>query len=145
MRKMHYRRKGFTFLEIMFVVVIIGLLVAIVAPNLTGKSRKARVMTTKASMNSVETALQNFEMNVGRFPTTDEGLDALLKCPGDVNEEMWDSPYLKRTPKDAWGNEFAYKCPGEHNADFDLYSKGPDGQEDTEDDIVNWETEEDEF
>jgi len=145
MRKWKTRKKGFTFLEIMFVVVIIGILVGIAVPSLTGKSRKARIMATRANMKSIETALQQFEMNVGSFPTTEQGLEALVKCPSDLDEEMWDSPYLKAVPKDAWKGEFIYKFPGEHNADFDLYSKGPDKQEETEDDIKNWSDEEEEF
>lgn len=133
--------KGFTFLEIMFVVVIIGVLVSIVVPNITGGARRSRIIATKNSMSSVETALQSFEMNVGRFPTSDEGLKALVQCPSDVSEKFWIKPYLKEDPVDAWGREFIYVCPGEHNIDFDLYSTGPDGQKDTEDDIVNWKTE----
>jgi general secretion pathway protein G len=139
------QRKGFTFLEIMFVVVIIGILVSIVGPKLTGRSKKARVMATRATIKSLETALQTFEMNVGTFPTTEQGLEALIKCPSDVPEEDWDSSYLRIVPKDTFGQEFIYKCPGENNEDYDLYSKGPDRSEDTEDDIVNWQKEEDDL
>ncbi len=138
MRKFQLNKKGFTFLEIMFVVVIIGILVSIIGPQFTGKSRKAKVTATKATMKAVETALQQFEMNVGRFPTTEEGLMALVKCPGDVEQDDWDSPYLKEIPKDAFGKEFNYKSPGENNADYDLFSLGPDRNEGTDDDIVNW-------
>ena len=141
MKKLNRDMRGFTFLEIMFVVVIIGILAAIVGPNLVGKSEKARITTTKAQMNSIQTALQAFEMNVGRFPTTEEGLDALVKCPSDVSEDMWDSPYLEEIPKDAWDNAFVYKYPGDNAIYYDLYSYGPDGQEETEDDITNWKKE----
>jgi general secretion pathway protein G len=137
-----YTRKGFTFLEIMFVVVIIGILVGIAVPSLTGKSKKARITATRATMKGVETALQDYEMNVGAFPTSEQGIAALVKCPSDVPPEDWgDSPYLKEIPRDAWNQEFIYKSPGEHNSDYDLYSKGPDRQEDTEDDIKNWKDE----
>ncbi len=142
MKIINHRKKGFTFLEIMFVVVIIGILLSIVVPRFTGKTQKARIFATKATMNSIETALQTYEMNVGAFPTTEQGLQALLKCPSEVSKEDWDSPYLKKTPKDSWHHSLIYKCPGEHNADYDLYSMGRDGNEDTEDDIVNWEKEE---
>lgn len=137
--------RGFTFLEIMFVVVIIGILASIAVPSLTGKSKKARIMATTATMKGIETALSTYEMNVGLFPTTEQGLKALVTCPSDVPEQDWDSPYLKEVPKDAFNEEFIYKCPGEHNAYYDLSSKGPDRQEDTEDDIVNWQTDEEEL
>ena len=143
MKKRLQVNKGFTFLEIMFVVVIIGILIGIAVPQFTGKAKKARIMSTRANMKTIETALSQYEMNVGNFPTTEQGLAALIKCPSDVPEEDWDSPYLKEIPKDAWKQTFIYKSPGEHNQDYDLYSKGPDRQEDTEDDIKNWKEEED--
>ena len=145
MRINNRAKSGFTFLEIMFVVVIIGILASIVAPRLVGKTKKAKIFATKATMNGVKTALQQYEMNVGAFPTTDQGLGALLKCPSDVQQEDWDSKYFDNMPKDTWGQTFIYKCPGEHNTDYDLYSKGPDRQEDTDDDIVNWQKEEEEL
>ncbi len=139
MKRCFYSRRGFTFLEIMFVVVIIGILVGIAVPSLTGRAKKARITATKATMKGIETALQDYEMNVGGFPTTEQGLGALVKCPSDVTPDDWgDSAYLKEIPKDAWNQLFIYKNPGEHNAEYDLYSKGPDRQEDTEDDIKNW-------
>ena len=126
----------------MFVVVIIGILVSIAVPSLTGKAKKARITATRATMKGIETALSDYEMNVGSFPTSEQGLAALVKCPSDVTTEDWgDSPYLKEIPKDAWNQLFIYKFPGEHNAEYDLYSKGPDRQEDTEDDIKNWKEE----
>ena len=145
MKKFKTMKRGFTFLEIMFVVVIIGILVSIAVPSLTGKGRKARIMATKAPMRGIETALQAFELNVGTFPTAEQGIDALVKCPSDVPEEDWDTPYLREIPKDAFGETFIYKSPGEHNAEYDLYSKGPDRNEDTDDDIVNWSVEEDDL
>jgi general secretion pathway protein G len=135
------RHKGFTFLEIMFVVVIIGILLSIVGPRLVGKSEKARIMATKAQMNSVKTALQQYEMHIGAFPTTSQGLKALFERPSDVSEDDWDGPYMDGSLsglKDAWGHEFTYKNPGEHSKDYDLFSKGRDNQEGTEDDITNW-------
>jgi len=129
----------------MFVVVIIGILASIVGPRLVGKGKKARIMATRATMNGIQTALQSYEMNVGNFPSTEQGLEALINCPSDVPEEDWDSAYLDKMPKDAFGERFLYKCPGENNKDYDLYSKGPDRQEDTDDDIVNWTKEEEEL
>ncbi|MBN1902367.1 type II secretion system major pseudopilin GspG [Candidatus Sumerlaeota bacterium] len=143
MKRFRSHKKGFTFLEIMFVVVIIGILMGIAVPQFTGKAKKARIMSTKANMNTIGTALSQYEMNVGAFPSSEQGLAALVKCPSDVPEEDWDSAYLKEIPKDAWKEDFIYKFPGEHNQEYDLYSKGPDRQEDTEDDIKNWKEEED--
>ena len=138
------KRQGFTFLELMFVVVIIGILLSIVVPRLAGKSEKARIAATNAQINSIATALQTFEMNAGRFPTTEEGLKALVERPADIPEGDWQGPYLtkKVVPKDVWKEPFVYRCPGEHGIDYDIFSKGPDRQEGTEDDITNWEEEE---
>jgi len=139
------RQRGFTFLEIMLVVLIIGILFSIVGPQLMRKSGKARVQATKAQMGNIETALSMYEMEVGNFPTTAQGLKALFERPSDVSEDLWDGPYLKSKAglKDAWKRALTYTCPGEHNKDsFDLYSKGQDDKEGTEDDITNWEEEE---
>jgi general secretion pathway protein G len=138
------RRKAFTFLEIMFVVVIIGILLSIVGPRLVGKSEKARVAATKMQMKNIMTALQQYEMHIGTFPTTSQGLKALFERPSDVSEDDWDGPYMDggyEGLKDAWKHEFTYKYPGEHSKDYDLLSKGHDNQEGTEDDITNWQKE----
>ena len=133
-------RSGFTFLEIMFVVVIIGVLAGIAVQNLSKRAEWSRREATKANMKAIDTALSAYEMKVGDYPTTEQGLEALVKCPSDVEKEDWgDSSYLKDVPKDAWGQKFVYKRPGEHNVDeYDLFSKGRDRKEGTEDDIVNW-------
>lgn len=141
---MAVRRRGFTFLEIMLVVLIIGILFSIVGPQLIGKSKKARIQATRAQMGNIETCLGLYEMDIGSFPTTAQGLKALLERPSDVSEDLWDGPYLKRKAglKDAWKRDFVYAFPGEHNKDsFDIYSKGQD-EKDGEDDITNWEEEE---
>ena len=139
-KKVH-GRGGFTFIEIMFVVVIIGILASIVAVNTGNQTIKARVMTTRANMSSIKSALQMYEMNVGQYPTTEQGLAALIRCPQGVDENLWgNSCYLQDgvIPRDGWKREFVYIQPGEHISDYDLYSKGPDGEEHTEDDIHNW-------
>ncbi|MFH0794612.1 MAG: type II secretion system major pseudopilin GspG [bacterium] len=136
-------RRAFTFLEIMLVVTIIGILLAVVGPNLFGRAEKAKVTAAKAQMDSIKTALQHFEIDVGRFPTGQEGLKALVERPSDVFEDEWDGPYLQegKLPKDPWKQEFTYKCPPEHSRYYDLYSLGKDRQEGTDDDITNWEKE----
>ncbi len=135
------RRRGraFTFLEIMFVVVIIGILLAIVGPRLAGRSRKAKEAATKAQLRNIRVALSSYELNVGEFPTTAQGLKALIERPSEVDEDSWDGPYLEGSvPKDNWNHEFQYRQPGEHNKDYDLWSYGMDGQDGTDDDITNW-------
>jgi general secretion pathway protein G len=141
---MKKRHSGFTFLEIMLVVVIIGILFSIVGPRLIHRAGKARIQATKAQMGNIKTALGMYEMHVGSFPTTAQGLKALFERPSDVSEDLWDGPYLdsKSALKDVWKHDFTYVCPGEHNKDtYDLSSNGADGKEGTEDDIVNWEEE----
>jgi len=130
-------KKGFTLIEIMLVVVIIGILAAVIGPRLSGKTNTAKIKATKSSIESLKTVLGMFEMHAGRYPTTDEGLQALLEKPGDLNDDEWDGPYLKEWPKDSFGEDFIYRSPGEVNADFDLISKGPDKKEGTDDDITN--------
>lgn len=133
-------RRGFTFLEIMFVVVIIGVLMAIAVPRMTGQAQKARIQATEVTMRTLQTALAQYEMHVGSFPNTNEGLNALLERPGRVSETAWDGPYLESdtVPRDAWGNAFNYRSPGQNRPTYDLWSNGPDGMEGTDDDIRNW-------
>lgn len=135
------RRSGFTFLEIMLVVVIIGILAATVMPRLVGKTGQAKVNATQASMESVKTALHAYEMDNDGFPSTSEGLAALITRPSSVSEEQYaEGGYIsdKKLPRDAWGREFQYAHPSEHGMDFDLVSAGKDGQFGTEDDISNY-------
>ena len=135
------RRSGFTFMEIMLVVVIIGILAAIVVPNIFHKGEEARVNATRQQMEAIKTALQLYYLQVGDFPSSDQGLEALVRCPSDVDPEKWGKrPFLEKVPRDAWGNKFVYRSPGEHNPDYDLVSPGKKGEEGDEDDIVNWNT-----
>jgi general secretion pathway protein G len=129
---------GFTLIELMLVVIIIGALVAMVMPRLTGRGEQARIAAAAADINAnIATALKLYELDNGAFPSTEEGLGALLTQPGSVRN--WNGPYLERKPIDPWGREYKYKCPGTHrSADYDLYSLGRDGTE-SEDDVTNWE------
>ena len=130
--------KGFTLIELMLVVVIIGALVAMVMPRLTGRGEQARVAAAGADINAnIATALKLYELDNGNFPSTAEGLNALLAKPSSAKN--WNGPYLERKPIDPWGKEYEYKSPGEHRqGDYDLYSLGKDGAE-SADDVTNWE------
>ena len=132
------RRRGFTLIELMLVVIIIGALVAMVMPRLAGRSEQARVAAAKADVSAnIATALKLYELDTGSFPTTPEGLQALLAKSGNVNN--WNGPYLEKKPIDPWGREYKYVSPGTHRPhDYDLYSLGKDGVEGT-DDVTNWE------
>ena len=131
------REKGFTLIELMLVVIIIGALVAMVMPRLTGRSEQARIAAAEADVRAnIATALRLYELDNGNFPTTQEGLNALLEKPGSARN--WNGPYLEKKPIDPWGREYKYKSPGEHKTDYDLYSLGKDGLE-SADDVKNWE------
>jgi general secretion pathway protein G len=129
------RRKGFTLIEIMLVVAIIGVLAAMVIPRLSGRTRQAKDSVAKADVEvNIPTALDLYELDVGEFPPN---LGALLDNPGGKDD--WKGPYLKRVPKDPWGKDYHYANPGSHNKyGYDLYSAGQDEQTGTNDDITNW-------
>ncbi len=132
-------QRGFTLIEIMVVVVIIGLLAAIVAPNLIGNIDKAAVTRAKGDIRSIETALDLYRLDNFRYPTTDQGLQALVTNPGEVTARNW-KPYLNSVPSDPWSNTYQYLYPGQQR-EFDVFSYGADGQEGGEDinaDIGNW-------
>lgn len=131
------RKKGFTLVELMLVVVIIGLLAGIAIPNVMSQLEKAKIGKAKADVTQLDNALELYGLQVGQFPTTDEGLNALQQNSG--NYEGWGGPYLKRgLPRDPWGNKYIYKQESTHNLSYDLFSMGSDKQENTEDDIGNW-------
>lgn len=130
--------RGFTMIEILLVIVIIMTLAAVVGPRVVGKSQAARINATKISMQGVKTNLINFELNAGRFPTSSEGLEALIRKPSGLSDEEWPDKYVDSLPRDAWNEPFEYKYPSEHGMDFDLTSKGPDKKLGTEDDVNNW-------
>jgi general secretion pathway protein G len=127
-------QQGFSFLEIMMVVMIIGILVAVVGPKILGRTDKARIQATKLQLKNLRTALNDFEMTVGSLPTTDQGLEALVRRPSDVPEDQWEQK-MEELPKDAWGEAFVYRCPGEGDREYDLFSKGKDRKEGSEDDV----------
>lgn len=132
------RRGGFSLIELLLVLVILATLAALVVTKFAGRSKQAKVTAAQTEVSRLETALDAFEIDVGRYPTSQEGLRALYEQPS--NAESWKGPYLKRgVPQDPWRNEYIYEYPGRYNQDgFDLHSLGPDCQDGTADDIKNW-------
>ena len=130
---------GFTLLELLVVMVIIGLLAGLVAPRYFGQLGKSNTKVAKAQINALEQALDQFRLDVGRYPTTEEGLEVLNRAPANV--EGWSGPYLKKgIPLDPWGKPYLYQQPGS-NAELDLYSYGKDGRAGgtgESADVVNW-------
>ncbi|MGD0016240.1 MAG: type II secretion system major pseudopilin GspG [Verrucomicrobiia bacterium] len=130
---------GFTLLEIMLVVVIMGILMTVAVVKLGGKTKMAQIAATQADIKAFSQAIALFEMDCGSYPSTEQGLQALVVQPSNCTN--WKGPYIEsgKIKDDPWGSKYIYKCPGEklpHS--FDLYSPGPDKIEGTEDDIGNW-------
>ena len=125
------KQKGFTLIEIMVVVVIIGVLIGLVAPNILGRVDEARVTAAQADITTLEQALEMYKLDNLNFPSTDQGLKALVEKPtGSPEPRKWNpAGYLKKgLPKDPWGNDYQYISPGA-NGPFDLYSFGADGRD----------------
>jgi len=131
---------AFTLIELLVVMVIIAMFATIVGQRLFRNVEKARQTTAKAQINEFESVLDAFKLDVGRYPTTEEGLQSLRVRPGSV--ERWDGPYLRKDiPPDPWQRPYVYRFPSQHGGDYDLYSLGADGQEggDGESaDVTNW-------
>ncbi len=132
------RERGFSLIELIVVLVILGLLATVVGPKVMDRLGKGKVEIAKMQVSELSGALDLFRFDVGRYPTSSEGLAALVTNPGVEN---WSGPYLKKAvPKDPWNREYQYRSPGEHG-DFDLYSLGADGAEggDGENlDVASW-------
>jgi general secretion pathway protein G len=136
LNKLH---KGFTLVEIMLVVIIIGALSAMIIPRLAGRGDQAKVKIAKSDIEAnIPTALKLYELDNGTFPTTTQGLNALRVKPSTSPiPQSWNGPYLEKEALDPWSRAYVYASPGEHRSDYDLSSKGKDEASD-KDDIVNW-------
>jgi general secretion pathway protein G len=132
--------RGFTLVELLVVLVILGTLAAIVFPNLAKHGLRARITATKMQIGCFRTALAHYETDNDGYPQGRGGLLALVKRPREAKN--WNGPYLDGgVPKDPWGHEYLYEAPGRHHPEsFDIISLGPDGVLGTEDDITNWQT-----
>jgi len=143
-----YRKKerAFTLLELLLVILIIGILAAVAVERFVGVGGEAKEKAAGLQIDSFEGALERYKLHMDNYPTSEEGLQCLVVKPDDEEAaQKWKGPYLQKNiiPKDPWGHDYVYKCPGEVNEEsFDIISFGPDGEEGTDDDIPNYEKEE---
>ncbi|WP_075182209.1 type II secretion system major pseudopilin GspG [Pantoea sp. 1.19] len=136
------RQRGFTLLEIMVVIVILGVLASLVIPSLMGNKDRADRQKAVSDIVTLENALDMYKLDNGRYPTTEQGLQALVSAPvlAPVPRQYRHDGYIRRLPRDPWGNPYRLVSPGKHGA-YDLSSNGPDALPETEDDINNWQLE----
>jgi general secretion pathway protein G len=140
-----FSRSGFTLIEIMVVIIILGILVGLIVPRFMEKPEKARIVKAQMQIESISAALKEYKLDSGDYPTTEQGLEALVEKPsiGKIPRKYPEKGYLAKIPKDPWGNDYVYISPGEHG-DFDLISYGADGEEGGEGkngDVQSWEIE----
>ncbi|GGP51274.1 type II secretion system major pseudopilin GspG [Shewanella saliphila] len=135
----HNKQRGFTLLEVMVVIVILGILASMVVPNLMGNKDKADQQKAVSDIVALENALDMYKLDNSIYPTTEQGLDALVNKPNSSPEprNFRDGGYVKRLPQDPWRNDYYLLSPGEHGK-IDIFSAGPDGQAGSEDDIGSW-------
>lgn len=131
------RQKGFTLIELLVVVIILGILAALVIPRITGRVDEAKIEATKVQLKAIKDALEQYKLDNGFYPTTEQGLRALVEKPTTPPVPPRWRQYLDKVPKDAWDRDFIYMSPG-IGRPFELRSAGPDGKEGTEDDIDVW-------
>ncbi len=133
------RQQGFTLLEVMVVIVILGILGSLVVPNLMGNKSKADRQKVLSDLSTLESALDMYRLDNVNYPTAEQGLEALVRAPEAAPQprQYPEGGYIRRLPKDPWGEAYQYRLPGKHGR-VDMYSAGPDRQIDTDDDIGTW-------
>ena len=133
------RQRGFTLMELMVVIVIMGVLASLVVPNLMGNKDRADRQKAASDIIALENALDMYKLDNHRYPTTEQGLQALVTKPdiAPIPKNYRDDGYIRRLPEDPWGNDYILVSPGEHGA-VDVFSAGPDAEANTADDITNW-------
>lgn len=133
------KQAGFTLLEVMVVIVILGILASMVVPNLMGSQEKANLQKAVSDVTALETALKMYKLDNYNYPTTEQGIDALVNKTDiePIPRKFPEEGYVPRLPKDPWGNDYQLLNPGEHGK-LDVFSMGPDGEVGTDDDIGNW-------
>lgn len=130
--------RGFTLMEVLLVLGILGVIMAMVVPKVLGRQKHANIDATRISIGGLTQALKLYSLDHGGFPTNSEGIRVLIKRPASSDAD-WKGPYLEQQPRDAWGQEFMYSSPGKHNVDsFDVSSAGPDRIHGNADDVTNW-------
>lgn len=142
MKRSFREEKGFTLIEIMVVLIIIGLLAGIVVPKLMGRTEEAKRTKTMVQIKNLQSSIDLYKLDSGSYPTTDQGLQALVEKPaiGEIPKKWKEGGYIDKIPKDAWGNNYVFISPGVHG-EYDLYSYGADGEEGGEGknaDIQSW-------
>ncbi|HEX3889263.1 MAG TPA: type II secretion system major pseudopilin GspG [Verrucomicrobiae bacterium] len=134
--------RGFTLVEIMVVVVVIGILAAIIIPQFIGTTSDAKIAAAKGTVSELDSAVERFYVQMDRYPTTEEGLKVLVDPPAGDEAQKWRGPYIKQLRNDPWDNPYQYANPGtHHSASFDIWSRGKDGADGGEGenaDIGNW-------
>lgn len=136
-------RRAFTLMEVLLVLVILVVLMGFAVPSLLGSKKKADIDAAKTQIGLFRPALEKYALDIGSFPTTEQGLNALQEKPEDLDEEKqteWSGPYVSNISKDPWGHAYSYEYPPTHGTGDtpDVWSFGPDGKEGSEDDIVSW-------
>ncbi|MDB6028522.1 MAG: ral secretion pathway protein [Verrucomicrobiales bacterium] len=137
----HNRSQGFTLIEVMVVVIVIGILAATIIPQFMGTTHDAKVSTAKSHVAEMESALERFYVHMDRYPTTEEGMKVLVDAPAS-DATKWRGPYIKQLRQDPWGNPYQFRSPGTHHpTSFDIWSRGADGADGGDGkglDLGNW-------